>query len=163
MPNKIDYPPISRTRVIMRAKFGWERRTVPFSRNGLHLPDNYRQDAAGYVSMCFDIPLDAPGSWGGLNTVNMLTDGWFYEIEAHELKPGDVIGYLGKDSIDADGGLVVVFEKWLNDDPSLAHALTWEHLAVTNPGPDQRARPIDYRWHAYRYVAITDLERLAAS
>ena len=150
------YPLITRTRVIMRAKYGWDRKTVPFSRTELHKPDNYRQDAAGFISMCFKIPLDAPGSWGGLNTVNLFTDGWFYEIQPHDLAPGDVVGYLGKDSIDVDGGTAVVFEKWLNDDQSLGLALTWEHLAVTSPGPDQRARPIDFRWHAYRYAGITD-------
>lgn len=155
-------PSISRTRVVMRAKYGWERKSVPFSGTTLHRPDNYRTDAAGFISMCYKIPLDAPGSWGGLNTVNMLLDGWFYEIQPHDLAPGDVIGYLGKGSIDSDGGTVVLFEKWLNDDQSLGIALTWEHLAVTSPGPDQRARPIDFRWHAYRYSAITDVTQLEA-
>jgi hypothetical protein len=145
----------------MRARYGWERKTIPFSRTEIHHPDGYRMDAAGFVSMCFKIPLTAPGSWGGLNTVNMLTDGWFYPIQPHDLKPGDVMGQLGEESLDYDGGTVVVFEKWLNDDPTLGVALTWEHLAHVSPGPDQRGRPINYRWNAYRYRYITDEEQLS--
>lgn len=157
------HPRISRNRVIMRAKFGWERKSVTFSRTQIHQPDGYRQDAAGFICMCFDIPLHAPGSWGGLNTINMATDGWFYEIPSHDLLPGDVIGYLGVGAEEYDGGTCVIFEKWLNDDPTLGVALTWEHLSHVSPGPDQRGRPIDYRWHAYRYVGITDVVKVMAA
>lgn len=146
---------ITRTRVILRAKYGWSRKLVHWDRSGFH-SSGYRTTPAGYVSMCWDIPLNAPHSNGGMSTVTLLTDGWAYEIEPHELKPGDAIGYLGIDSIDADGGFVVIFEKWLSDNPDLRTALTWEFHRGVSPGPDQRARPVDWRWHAYRFRDIVD-------
>lgn len=147
--------PITRTSVILRAKYGWPRKTVPFNQRVLHKPDNYRTDAAGFVTMCWGIPLDVPHSWGGLNIVSLLTDGWAIEIPNHELKPGDAIGYLGPDAIDPDGGTIVLFERWLGD-PGQRVAVTWDHLPITAPGPDQRSRPVDFRWHSYRFRDIID-------
>lgn len=147
---------ITRTRVVLRAKYGWPRKSVKFNPTGIHQPDGYRTNAAGYVSMCYAIPRDSRASQGGLTTVTLLTDGWFNEIDLVDLKPGDLVGYLGPDSIDADGGVAVIFEKWINDNPDLRTALTWEHLPVVGTGPDQRARPIDFRWHAYRFRDIED-------
>lgn len=144
---------ISRNRVIIRAKYGWPRKTVPFHRTALHQPSGYRCDGAGFVAMAYDIP---PDIHGGPNVVTLLTQGWMREIPLDDLRPGDAIGYLGPDALDADGGLIVLFEKWLNNDPGLKVALTWEQLAVVGIGPDQRARPVDFRWHAYRYAYITD-------
>lgn len=129
---------------------------MPFNRNGFHRPSGYRTDAAGFVSMCWDIPLDAPYSMGGMSTVTLLSEGWAHEIPRNELQPGDAIGYLGNDSVDADGGFIVIFEKWLNDDPSLSTALTWDFHAAVNPGPDQRGRVVDFKWHAYRFRDIVD-------
>src|SRR5688572_24370214 len=139
---------ITRTRVLLRAKYGWPRCTVEFNEKIIHTPDGYKQNAPGYISMCYDIPLDAPHSWGGMNIVTLLSDGWMYEIPAHELKPGDAVGDLGAHAIGTDGGTIVIFESWLNNDPSLGVALTWEHTPIVSPGPDRRARPIDFRWHA---------------
>ena len=144
---------ISRDRVLTRARYGWPRRTIPFNRTAIHQPSGYRTDPAGFVSMCYNIPPDAHG---GPNVVTLLTQGWMREIPLSELHKGDAVGYLGPDALDADGGLIVIFEKWLNDDPSMKIALTWEHLAVVGTGLDQRARPVDFRWHAYRYSYITE-------
>lgn len=147
---------ITRTRVVLRAKYGWPKKTVPFAHGAFHSPDGYQTNAAGYVSMCWDIPLDAPHSRGGMSIVSLLTDNWCHEIKPSDLKPGDAIGYLGPEAVDSDGGTVVIFEKWLNDDPSLGVALTWDHLPVVGAGPDRRAHPVDFRWHAYRYRHIID-------
>jgi hypothetical protein len=144
---------ITRRRVLLRARFGWGRKSVPFHRGAVHLPDGYRTDGPGYASMCFGIP---PDSRGGPNAVTLLTQGWMTEIDPSDLRPGDAIGYLGPDALDADGGVIVIFEKWVNDDPNTKTALTWEHLAVVGDGPDQRARPVDFRWHAYRYKHIVE-------
>jgi hypothetical protein len=104
--------------------------------------------------MVWDIPLDAPYSNGGLNIVTLSTGGYAVEIDNSDLKPGDAIGFLGPDAVDADGGVIVIFEKWL--DPQLRLALTWEHLPVVGDGPDQRARPVDFKWHSYQYRDIVD-------
>lgn len=144
---------ITRSRVLLRARFGWVRKSVPFNQAGIHQPDGYRTDGPGFASMCYDIP---PGTHGGPNAVTLLTQGWMQEIDAAELQPGDAIGYLGVDALDADGGVIVIFEKWLNHDPSMKVALTWEHLRVVGNGPDQRARPVDFKWHAYRYKYIRE-------
>lgn len=139
----------------MRAKYGWPRKSVQFSNTEIHQPDGYRQNGPGFVSMCWDIPLDAPRSSGGMSSVTLLTEGWAYEISPDDLKPGDALGYLGPDSAsDPDGGVIVIFERWLDRD--LRIALTWDQLPVVGLGPDQRARPVDFRWHAYRFRDIVD-------
>lgn len=148
----VTHPGITRSEILLRAKYGWPRKTVPFNRVGIHPPSGYRTDAPGYVSMCWDIPLDAPHSLGGMSTVTLLTDGWCREITRQEVLPGDAVGYLGPESLDADGGVVMIFEKWLTGDT----ALTWEHLPAMGMGPDQRARPIDHRWHCYRFRHVID-------
>lgn len=148
--------PITRTRVLLRAKYGWARKTVTFDQNTFHQPDGYRTNAPGFVSMCWDIPLNAPRSMGGMNTVSLLSEGWCKEIKVPDLLPGDAIGYLGPQSDDGDGGFIVIFEKWLDDNPSLGVALTWDLHRGVSPGPDQRGRSRDLRWHAYRRTDIID-------
>lgn len=144
---------ITRTQVMLRARFGWPRKAVPFDNKIIHPTSGYRTNSAGYVSMCWDIPLNAPRSSGGMSTVTLLTDGWVKEIYRHELKPGDAVGYLGPDSMTADGNaVIVIFEKWLSGDT----ALTWEHLPQFGAGPDQHARPVDHQWHCYRFKDIVD-------
>lgn len=147
---------ITRTRSLLRARYGWPVGTVPFSKTEFHPGDGYRMDAAGFICMCWDIPLHVRHSWGGLSTVTLLTDGWVTEISMEDLQPGDAIGHLGPDSVDADGGVIVLFENWLHGDRKLGYALTWEHLPISAPGPARRARPVDFRWHAYRFNGIQD-------
>lgn len=148
--------PITRKRVLLRAQYGWARKSVPFDQHAIHQPDGYRTNAPGFVAMCWDIPLTIPHTAGGPNIVTLLTDGYAIEIDPKDLKPGDAIGYLGPDAIDADGGTIVLFDRWLQFDQKLA--ATWDHLPVVGLGPDQRARHVDFRWHAYRYRDIVDDE-----
>lgn len=145
---------ITRARVMLRTKYGWPRKNVSFEPTVFNRPDGYRRDAAGYVSMCWDIPLNAPRSYGGMTTVTLLTDGWASEIKPAELEAGDAVGYLGPDSVDADGGLILIFERWL--DRAQGIAMTWEFHKGVNPGPDLRLRPINFQWHAYRFKDIVD-------
>lgn len=140
---------ITRKRVLLRARFGWPRKSVAFHQGTLHQPSGYRTDGPGFVSMCYRIPRD---NHGGPNVVTLLTQGWMKEIDRTELLPGDAVGYLGPDALATDGGVIVIFDKWLDE----GLALTWEHLAVVGMGPDQRARPVDFKWHCYRYIHIRD-------
>lgn len=148
--------PITRTTVMLRAKYGWPLNTVPFSKTDFHQPDGYRQDAAGFLSMCWDIPLNAKHSWGGLSTVSLESDGWAKEIDPIDLKSGDAIGYLGPNSVDGDGGVIVIFEGWLNGDHRTMYAMTYQQLPQYSPGPTYIARPYDMRWHCYRFRDIVD-------
>lgn len=146
---------ITRNRVLVRAKYGWPRRTVPFNVRGFHTPSGYTTSAAGYVSMCYDIPISMR-HWGGANVITLLSDGFMKEIKPDELLPGDAIGYLGSDAMDGDGGVIVIFDRWLNNDPVTRMALTWAHLPTMQLGPDLRGIPVNYKWKAYRYVHILD-------
>jgi len=149
--------PITRNRVLVRARYGWPQKTVPFHKTGFHQPDGYRTDAAGYLSMCWDIPLGVKNSWGGLSTVSMDTDGWCHEVDPMDLKPGDALGLLGHGSVGPDGGTIVLFESWLNGDYTTNYAITWEMLPDASPGPVRRQRPYEgHRWHSYRFRDIVD-------
>jgi hypothetical protein len=142
--------------VMLRAKFGWPKETVPFGKTLFHQPDGYRQDAPGFISMVYGIPLNAQNSWGGLSTVTLLTDGWLEEIDPRDLKRGDCIGYCGPGSVDGDGGVVVLFDGWFDNNPALRYAMTYEQMPDVQLGPVYRARPFDFRWHAYRLKGIVD-------
>lgn len=150
------HPGITRTRVLLRARYGWPRKSAPFIRTVFHEPDGYRMDAPGFICMAYKIPLNAPHSWGGLTTVTLLSDDWMYEIDQGDLRPGDAMGYLGPDSVDMDGGFIVLFEQWLDNNPAHGTAIVWEHSAAVNPGPDRRAHAVNYKWHAYRFRHIID-------
>jgi hypothetical protein len=139
--------------VLLRAKYGWPKQSVPFDPNAFHQPDGYRQDAAGFASMCWDIPTYLPGSWGGMTTVTLDSGGWVYEIPPKDLLPGDALGLCGPGTSGA-GGVIVIFEKWLGDTPDTGYAITWEQLPEASPGPVQRARPYSFQWHAYRFRDI---------
>jgi hypothetical protein len=148
---------ITRNRVLMRARYGWPQKTVQFNKIGFHAPDGYRTDAAGYLSMCWDIPIHAKNSWGGQSTISLETDGWAYEIDPLDMKPGDALGLLGPGSVGTDGGTVVVFEGWLSGDYTTNYALCWEMLPDATPGPVRRQRPYDrHKWHSYRFRDIVD-------
>jgi hypothetical protein len=142
---------ITRRRVLLRARFGWPRRTVPFNQDDLHQPDGYRQNAPGFVSMCYNIPISAR-NWGGANIVTLLTDGWMREIDPSEVLPGDAIGELGPNGVEPDGGVILIFDSWLDLGSRMAFA--WTHLPIVGLGPDLRGRAIDYKWHYYRYTHL---------
>jgi len=148
---------ITRTRVMIRAKYGWDMGAVEFSRSTRHPGDGYFQNMSGYVSMCWNIP-QGPTSQGGLDTVRLATEGWVWEIQPQELKMGDAMGLCGPTSADGQGGTLVIFERWRNDDMynNGNVAVVWEMPADDRLGPIQRARPYDPRWHYYRYRDIVD-------
>lgn len=149
--------PITRDRVMLRGRYGWARGTVPFDATKTHQPSGYRQDAAGYICMAWDIPLDAPHSWGGLTTITLDSDKWAYEIEPKDMKPGDALGLLGPWSVGTEGGVIVLFESWLHDDVTTNYVITLEHLPEYTPGPIRRQRVYDRNtWHSYRFRDIVD-------
>lgn len=144
--------PISRKEVLLRARYGWPFQSVEFSTVTMHQPDGYRQDALGYLSMCWDIPLHARGSRGGMNPINM--EEWVVEIQPINLLPGDAIGLLGPSSSGPD--TAALFEEWIDRNASPPYALTWEMLSDASPGPVRRARPYGHPWRAYRFRDIVD-------
>lgn len=146
---------ITRTRVILRARYGWPVGTLPYSNSELHPKSNYRLNSAGFVSMCYGIPSRTPETWGGASIVTLLTQKWVEEIPLAKLQPGDCIGFLGTDAMDSDGGVILLFEKMLEDRGS-NYALVWQHLPATAPGPVRRAQVIDFRWHGYRFRNIVE-------
>lgn len=148
---------ITRTRTLIRARFGWEQGTVEFSRSTRHPGDGYLQTMSGFVSMCWKIP-QGPGSVGGLDTVALEGLGYVWEIQPQELKPGDAMGLCGPNSADGQGGTLVLFSHWRNDDMynNGNVAIVWELPIDGYLGPIQRARPYDPKWHYYRYRDIED-------
>lgn len=157
---------LTREQIMLRTWYGWSANSVPFNktkffnaREGVVVDDprhGYRCDAAGFVSMAWGIPLFAPHSFGGLSTVTLLTDGWCLEIPGSDLQPGDAIGLMGPNTMDSDGGVVGIFEGWLEDNPGHGYALVWELLPGSSPGPQRKARFFDFRWHAYRFRDLID-------
>jgi hypothetical protein len=92
-----------------------------------------------------------------MSTLTLETDGWTKEINPLDMLPGDALGLLGHGSVGSDGGTIVLFENWLNNDHTTGYAMTWEMLPDTSPGPVRRARPFDRnKWHCYRFRDITD-------
>jgi hypothetical protein len=149
---------ITRTEVLRRAQTIWQPGTVPYSQSKIHQPDGYRQDCSGYLSMCWDIPLGS-GSYGGENTVTLVTEGWMREIAPADLQPGDAVGICGPGSA-GDDGHIVLFEKWFNDVPSDDRYWMWEQ-AGGQSGPIRRVVNYPYdgaagAWKAYRFRDITD-------
>lgn len=106
-----------RSQALNRADSVWPYASVPYSQSRMHSPDGYRADCSGFVSMCWGIPTNAPGSWGGLNTVNLVTDGWMHEIKTDDLQPADAIGRCGPGT-QGDGGHIQLFAGWRNGNPA---------------------------------------------
>lgn len=147
---------ITRNRIMTRARYGWPQGSVEFSKTDLH-PSGYLRNASGYVSMCWDIPGGTLGFYGGLSTLALDAYGWAIEVPPLEMKPGDALGHLGPGSVGTDGGTVVIFESWLNDDYALNYFICWEMLPGSSPGPSRRVRPYDHnRWHSYRFRDVVD-------
>lgn len=147
---------ITRRRILTRARYGWPQGTVTFSKTDFH-PSGYLCNATGFVSMCWDIPLHAQGSYGGMSTLAMDAYGWAHQIDAREMKPGDALGLLGPGSVGTDGGDLVIFEGWLNDDYTTNYAICWEMLATHGTGPKKVARPYEgTRWHSYRFRDVVE-------
>lgn len=149
---------ITRAEVLHRAATLWPAGTVPYSQTQIQQPTGYRQDCSGFASMCWAIPLDS-GSYGGENTVTLVTEGWMSEIAPADLQPGDAVGICGPGSA-GDSGHIVLFEKWLNDIDSDDHYWMWEQ-AGGQSGPVHRVVNYPYggptgSWKAYRFRDISD-------
>lgn len=150
---------VTRAEVIQRAQTLWKPGTVPYSQNTIHPGTGYRQDCSGFASMCWAIPLNVKNSWGGLNTVTLVTDGWIKEIAPAELMPGDAVGICGPGSA-GDAGHIVIFDRWLNDDPNNDDYWLYEQ-AGGRSGPVRRVLTYPYggpwgQWKAYRLKGISD-------
>lgn len=151
---------ITRKQVIARAASMWPANGVPYSQDTIHQPTGYRQDCSGFVSMCWAIPPNAaPGGWGGLSTVTLVTGGWMYEISPSDLRPGDAVGICGPGSA-GDDGHIVLFERWASDAENESAYWMYEQ-AGGRKGPVHRVVEYPYggpygAWRAYRFRDITD-------
>jgi hypothetical protein len=145
---------ITRSEALRRANSVWPMGGVPYSQSTIHQPDGYRADCSGYVSMCWAIPLNAPGSWGGMNTVSLVTDGWMHEINPNDLRPGDAIGRCGPGTA-GDDGHVQLFTRWLNTDPNDSRYYCLEQTGGTR-GPHETLHNWPAGYRAYRYRDISD-------
>lgn len=138
-----------------RVKTVWPYAGVPYSQNTIHLPDGYRQDCSGFVCMTVGLPLDTPGSWGGLSTVTMVTSGLWSQLGAwDELTMGDAV-MIGGPGTGGNDGHVMWFEAWLNDDDNDSRAYIWEQAGGGN-GPKRRlvdlAVAVDQGYLPYAYT-----------
>jgi hypothetical protein len=121
----------------VRVKTVWPYAGVPYSQDELHEPDMYRQDCSGFVCMAVGLPLDTPGSWGGLSTVTMVTSGLWRKLGTwDELTMGDAV-MIGGPGTGGNDGHVMWFEAWLNGDPNDSRAYIWEQAGGGN-GPRRR-------------------------
>lgn len=143
---------ITRSQVLHRAKTVWRQGSVPYSMDKIHQPDGYRQDCSGYVSLAWGIP---QGSWGGLNTVSLVTDGWMKPIKIDDLKPGDAVGNCGPGTAGANGH-IQLFERWVNNDPNDNRYICLEQ-AGGDSGWQRRTHDIGRNgYKAYRYKDVVD-------
>jgi hypothetical protein len=132
--------PITRTAVLNRWRTVWPYAGVPYSQARLHKPDGYRQDCSGFVCMGVQLPLNYPGSWGGLSTSTMVSSGLWKRLASWDsLKLADAIGIMGpgSDSSGSGRGHVMGFEAWLNGDPNDSRAYIWEQAGSVS-GPRRR-------------------------
>lgn len=128
---------ISRADVLTRMRTVWPTGQVPYSQDELHEPDMYRQDCSGCVCMAVALPLDYPGSWGGLSTVTMVTTGLWAPLGSwDDLQLADVVMIGGPGSA-GDAGHVMLFEAWYNSDPNDSRAYIWEQAGGVD-GPRRR-------------------------
>lgn len=144
---------ITRAEVLRRARTLWPEGGVPYDMGAIHRATGYRQDCSGYVSMCWGIPPDAaPGGWGGLNTVTLVTGGWMREIPVDDLRPGDAVGRCGPGTAGA-AGHIQLFEAW-DDRAALRH---WV-LEQAGGARGWRRRLVGWTpgYKAYRYKGITE-------
>lgn len=158
-------PSIRRSEVVNRARTIHPADTVPYSMDAW-CNHGYRNDCSGKVSEWFGIPIDASGSWRGLNTVTMVTHGpvpgvaWFSRIPASDLRPGDVVGIMGPGTSGA-AGHVRLFEDWVTHDND-ADNRYWAWEQAGGMGPDRRMYDDlaeagrGGRYLAYRYVGILE-------
>lgn len=150
---------ITRAEVINKAKTLWPLGTVPYNQSAIHPGTGYRQDCSGYASMCWGIPPNENNGWGGQSTVTLVTRNYIQEIQPADLKPGDAVGICGPNT-GGDAGHIVIFEKWVNDDPNDDHYWMYEQAGGQN-GPIRRIVNYPYdgaqgQWKAWRLRTISE-------
>lgn len=144
---------ISRAEIIWRARNLWPLESVPYSQNTLS-QNGYRQDCSGYVSMCWGLDPSAFG-WGGGTTVTLVTSRAMREIPRADCQPGDAVGRCGPGT-GGDFGHIVLFEKWLNNDPNDSRFWVLEQMGDAK-GPISRYWNFDTlpaEWRAWRYTGL---------
>lgn len=155
----MDQALITRYDVGWRWQHIWPYGEVPYSMDDLHEPDMYRQDCSGAACMSVALRLDTPGSWGGLNTVSMVSSGLWVALPSwDDLQSWDFVGIMGPNTGGANGH-VMGFEGWLNDNPNDSRAYIWEQAGgVWGP----RRRLVDLAaaarngYRPYRCTFVTD-------
>jgi len=148
-------PRITRTAAIVNAASLWPANSEVYSMDA-PADGGYRRDCSGGLSLWLGIPLDAPGSWHGVNTVGLLTEGYLRPIRPADLRQGDVVGIVGPGTEGAKGH-VRLFDRWDNDDPANDDYWCWEQ-AIGATGPDYAKHTFEPSgpYRAYEYVAIVD-------
>lgn len=153
------WPKATRAQIIARAKDGYGDglQHVPYSQQ--NIVHGYRADCSGYASRCLGLTSTVGhGFWGGLNTITLVSSGAVKKIKLNDLKPGDLCGNMG-DATQGDAGHVVIFDRWLNDDPADDRYYIYEQCGGTI-GPIHRLitwpYPGEHRWAAYRYIAVQE-------
>lgn len=142
---------ITRPEVLVRAATIWPLATVDYDSQKHHPGSGYRQDAAGFISMCWGIPL---GPAGAPTIISLDTAGHLYEVPAMKLLPGDALGLCGP-AAGAQGHLVL-FESWHQGDPTTNTMTVWSHEAGAK-GPRRLLRSWPgHPWRAYRYSRIVE-------
>lgn len=126
----------TRQTVIARAK-GWltadHGHHVPYSMNPPYF-HGWRRDCSGFVSMSWN----AKHSGGGYSTVSLPEIS--HRIAWKQLRPGDIIGYLGSNS-GGSVGHVMIFAGWAN---SKHTAYTVYEQSGSAGGTTHRNHPVSY-------------------
>lgn len=123
---------IGRDDVAWRLENVWPMGEVEYAQDELHEPDRYRQDCSGYACMGVALPLDYPGSWGGLSTVTMVTSGLWVQLGSWDyLQRADVV-MIGGAGTGGNAGHVMTFDRWYNTDPNDSRAYIWEQAGGSN-------------------------------
>ncbi|NUR29257.1 MAG: C40 family peptidase [Catenulispora sp.] len=126
----------TRQTVIARAK-GWltadHGHHVPYNMNATF--HGWRTDCSGYVSMAWN----RPHTGGGYSTVSLPSIS--HRISWKQLRPGDVIGYMGPHSGGGDGH-VMIFAGWANASHT---TYTVYEQAHSSGGTAHRNHPVSYR------------------
>ncbi|NUR59201.1 MAG: C40 family peptidase [Catenulispora sp.] len=130
------HPCETRQTVIARAK-GWltadHGHHVPYSMSASF--HGWRTDCSGYVSMAWN----AKHSGGGYSTETL--PGISHSISWKQLRPGDIIGYMGPGSA-GGAGHVMIFAGWANASHTEYTVYEQAHSAG---GTAHRNHPVSYR------------------
>jgi hypothetical protein len=146
---------ISRADVLARARqgFGDGLGRTPYDQGAQK--NGWRTDCSGYACRCWN---QASG-WGGESTVSLVDKHLVTQLpNADALLPGDAIGLMGPGT-DGDNGHIVIFEQWVDDDPTDDRLWIFEQCGGTS-GPIHRITNYPYDGNSsytpWRYVGIAD-------